>query len=114
MRAVASVIANRVRQMEGEYGRQNSVNDVAFAGRQFECITNPRQNIYLMSPNAQHYDIAQWALDGGTLNAIENALWFYAPYEAPCRTMFPNQNGRLVNRIGGHCFYVPTASYINT
>ena len=40
MRAVASVVMNRVRQTGGEYGRYNTVNDVIFAPRQFECATD--------------------------------------------------------------------------
>lgn len=114
MRAVATVIANRIRQLEGEYGRQNSANDVIYAGRQFSCVTNAVQNLYNMVPTGEHYEIAEWALNGGALSPVQNALWFYAPYEQECRSQFPNRNGTFLIRIGGHCFYQPTSYYFDT
>ena len=59
MRAVASVVMNRVEQQRGEYGRYNTVRDVVFAPRQFECATDQMQSIYNMRPEAIHYEIAQ-------------------------------------------------------
>ena len=114
MRAVASVIMNRVRQMQGEYGRYNSVRDVVFAPRQFECATDQPQNLYNMSPEPIHYDIAQWALSGGRLSDTADSLWFFNPYSETCRANFPNQNGYFKTRIGNHCFYSPTSSYFST
>ena len=71
MRAVATVIANRLEERRGEYGRQNTLEDVIFAPVQFDCARetiggkyNP-QNIYNMRPEQIHYDIAEWALSGG-------------------------------------------------
>lgn len=114
MRAVASVIMNRVQQRRGEYGRYNSLSDVIFAPRQFECATDQPQNLYNMSPEGIHYEIAQWALSGGRLTDTQDSLWFFNPYSATCRPNFPNQNGYLKTRIGNHCFYSPTSSYFNT
>lgn len=114
MRAVASVIMNRVEQRRGEYGRYNSLSDVIFAPRQFECATDQPQNLYNMSPEGIHYEIAQWALSGGRLTDTQDSLWFFNPYSATCRPNFPNQNGYLKTRIGNHCFYSPTSSYFNT
>lgn len=114
MRAVASVIMNRVETSRGEYGRYNTVSDVIFAPRQFECATDQPQNLYNMSPEGIHFDIAQWALSGGRLTETSDALWFFNPYSATCRSNFPNQNGYLRTRIGNHCFYSPTASYFST
>ena len=101
MRAVAS-------------GRYNSLSDVIFAPRQFECATDQPQNLYNMSPEGIHYEIAQWALSGGRLTDTQDSLWFFNPYSATCRPNFPNQNGYLKTRIGNHCFYSPTSSYFNT
>ena len=114
MRAVASVIMNRVEQAYGEYGRYNTVNDVVFAPRQFECATNQPQNIYNMSPQPIHFNIAQWAFNGGRLDDTADALWFFNPYSDSCPSTFPNANGYFRTRIGNHCFYSPRSSYYNT
>lgn len=114
MRAVASVIMNRVEQRAGEYGRYNTIRDVVFAPRQFECATDQPQSIYNITPDAIHFDIAQWALGGGRLSDTADALWFYNPYSVICRSNFPNANGYLITRIGNHCFYSPTSSYYST
>lgn len=116
MRAVASVIMNRMRILEGEYGRYNTVRDVAYAPRQFECVTgsHPTQNIWNMTPQAIHYDIARWAYDGGRLGMVGNALWFYNPFSPNCRQNFPSGVGMFIGRIGDHCFYAPTTGYYNT
>ena len=114
MRAVASVVMNRVNQDRGEYGRYNTIRDVIFAPRQFECATNQPQSIFNLTPEPIHYDIAQWAMNGGRLSDTADALWFFNPYSVTCRSNFPNNNGYLRTRIGDHCFYSPTSSYVNT
>lgn len=114
MRAVATVIMNRVRAMEGEYGRYNSPRDVIYAARQFECVSHPTQNVYNIAPEQIHYDIASWALGGGKLGAVGDSYWFFNPYSSVCPPTFPSAVGRFHIRIGDHCFYSPTASYINT
>ena len=114
MQAVASVIMNRVEQSMGEYGRYNSIPDVVYAPRQFECATNQPQSIYNMSPQQIHYDIARWAISGGRLADLSEALWFFNPYSADCRANFPNNNGYLQTRIGNHCFYNPSNGYFYT
>ncbi|MDE6200273.1 MAG: cell wall hydrolase [Clostridiales bacterium] len=114
MRAVASVLMNRVNMDRGEYGRYNTIRDVIFAPRQFECATDQPQSIFNLTPEPIHYDIAQWAINGGRLSDTADALWFFNPYSSTCRSNFPNQNGYLRTRIGNHCFYSPNSSYYNT
>lgn len=115
MRAVASVILNRVHQLQGEYGGYNTVRDVVFAPYQFECaLSNRQQSLFNMSPTWEHYAIADWALSGGRLGSTGDALWFFNPFSQNCPDRFPNQNGYLINRIGDHCFYAPTNSYYST
>ena len=114
MQAVASFIMNRVEQSMGEYGRYNTISDVVYAPRQFECATNQQQSIGNMSPEQVHYDIARWAIEGGRLADLGDALWFYNPYSVNCRQRFPNNNGYLQTRIGDHCFYNPANSYFST
>lgn len=114
MRAVATVVMNRVLAYEGEYGRYNSPRDVIFAARQFECVSHPTQNIYNIAPEQIHYDIASWALAGGQLGAVGEAFWFYNPYSEVCRPYFPSEVGSFLIRIGDHCFYAPTPSYYLT
>ncbi len=120
MRAVATVIMNRVETLQGEYGRYPTLRDVIFAPYQFDCAMtslggsyNP-QNIYNMNPTGQHYEIAEWATGGGKLNAVGNALWYFNPFSDECRASFPNASGAFATRIGKHCFYTPTEAYYST
>lgn len=116
MRAVASVIMNRVRTMVGEYGRVGGLYEIVFQAGQFDCVQNVNefQNIYNMRPEAIHYAIADWALAGNRLLGLGEALWFYNPYTNECRVNFPGTSGVLVDRIGNHCFYAPTLAYAGT
>ena len=122
MRAVASVVMNRVRAPGGEYARigQGSLRNIVFQEGQFTCARevvggkyNP-QNIYNMNTEEFHYYIADWALSGQRLPGLGSALWFFNPYSASCKEYFPSQVGRFQVRIGDHCFYSPTDAYFLT
>lgn len=122
MRAVASVIMNRVNAVGGEYARvgQGSVRNIIFQPGQFVCASTTErgrpnaQNIYNMNPEQIHYDIADWAIAGNRLSTLGQALWFFNPFSPTCRQKFPNENGYLIDRIGNHCFYNPTDGYYQT
>ena len=122
MKAVASVVMNRVRSTGGEYARvgQGSIRNIIFQPGQFVCASatergsyNP-QNIYNMRPTDIHYEIADWAIAGNRLNGLGTALWFFNPFSPSCRANFPSNVGTFVMRIGDHCFYNPTAAYYDT
>ncbi len=121
MRAVASVVMNRVRTTVGEYGRKvNTVRDAVFQPGQFVCAMetvggeyNP-QNIYNMNPTDVHYSIADWAIAGNRLTNLGSALWFFNPYSSSCPQNFPSGVGSFVVRVGEHCFYNPTSAYADT
>ncbi len=120
MKAVATVIVNRLTELQGEYGRQNTLPEVVFAKQQFDCATdfllgayNP-QNIYNITPEQVNYDIAEWALLGQKLGMVSDALWYFNPFNDNCPQNFPNQNGKFTIRIGDHCFYSPNQSYYLT
>lgn len=120
MEAVASVVMNRVRTTEGEYGRLDTLSQVVFQPRQFVCAMETvggeynAQNIYNMRPEAQHYAIAEWAIAGGRLSGLGQALWFFNPYSSSCRPNFPSGVGTYALRIGDHCFYNPSSAYADT
>lgn len=120
MRAVASVVMNRVNVTYGEYGRYNTVRDVVFQARQFTCAMEAVggmynvQNLYNMSLEQINWDIAEWAMAGNRLTNLGFALWFFNPYSPNCRPNFPSPVGEFVIRIGDHCFYNPTAAYADT
>ena len=120
MRAVASVVMNRVRVDYGEYGRLDTIRDVIFQRGQFVCAMETvggeynRQNIYNMRPEAEHYAIAEWAIAGNRLDGLGFALWFFNPFSPSCRPNFPSRVGEFVLRIGDHCFYNPTEYYAET
>lgn len=122
MRAVASVVMNRVHAPGGEYARvgQGSIRNIIYQPYQFVCAMeveggeyNP-QNIYNMSPEPIHYEIADWAIAGNRLLNLGQALWFYNPFSPNCRQNFPSEVGYFVTRIGDHCFYNPTEAYFDT
>ena len=124
MKAVASVIMNRVNVSTGEYFRISqggNIRNIIFQQGQFNCATdmlqgsyNP-QNIYNMTPDETHYAIADWALSGNRLNAAGDCLWFMNPFRPTCLKEFPyNGTGSLHTRILNHCFYSPTSLYAST
>lgn len=120
MKAVASVIMNRVEVDYGEYGRLHTIREVIFQPQQFTCVQEVVggqynfQNIYNMRPEQVEYDIADWAIAGNRLTNLGFALWFYNPFADECREFFPSPVGELAIRIGKHCFYNPTDLYADT
>ena len=124
MRAVATVVMNRVNTPVGEYSRVSqggNIRNIIFQPGQFDCTRetiggkyNP-QNIYNMNPTDIHYEIADWALAGNKLNEIGECLWFLNPFRPNCGSTFPsNGSGTFHTRLGKHCFYRPTDNYANT
>ncbi|WP_195986249.1 cell wall hydrolase [Clostridium sp. D33t1_170424_F3] len=120
MKAVASVVMNRVNVTYGEYGRLNTVREVVFQPRQFTCAMESvggrynAQNIYNMALEQVNWDIAEWAMAGNRLTNLGIALWFFNPFSPNCRNNFPSRVGEFVIRIGDHCFYNPTDAYADT
>lgn len=123
MKAVATVIMNRVHVTGGEYLRTGGgdLRRVMEEPWQFTCMmsqvygeTNP-QTVWSCEPEQIHYDIADWALSGNVLTAVAPCLWYYNPFSPSCETTFPrNGSGSLYNRINQHCFYQPTSMYYQT
>lgn len=124
MKAVATVVMNRVNATIGEYARVSqggNIRNVIFQTGQFDCARETingkynSQNIYNMQPTDVHYEIADWALSGNKLNEIGECLWYYNPFRPTCANNFPsNGSGTFHTRIGYHCFYRPTSLYANT
>lgn len=121
MQAVASVVMNRVNVDYGEYGRlEPTVRAVIYQPGQFDCARETirgkynAQNIYNMSPEPIHYEIAEWAMGGGRINTLGLALWYFNPFNPDCKPFFPSKVGIFVVRIGNHCFYNPTDAYADT
>lgn len=123
MKAVASVVMNRVNVPAGEYLKlgQGDLRKVILQPGQFTCAMttvygqpNP-QNIWLITPDQQHYAAADWALSGNRISGLGLALWYYNPFSPSCATYFPpNRTGVINQRIIQHCFYDPTPSYYKT
>lgn len=109
MKAVASVVMNRVYASEGEYARVSqggNIRNIIFQMNQFDCVRevirseyNP-QNIYNMIPTDIHYYIADWALAGNKLNEVGECLWFLNPFTSNCPNTFPyNGSGTFHTRL---------------
>lgn len=123
MRAVASVIINRANSTVGEFSRVSKGGDVRAIITQvcqFTCMKEfvsgeyNSQNVYNITPENIHYEIADWALAGNTDSSVGNSIFFFNPYSPTCPRNFPSESGVIYNRVGAHCFYAPTASYANT
>ncbi|MBQ4105548.1 MAG: cell wall hydrolase [Clostridia bacterium] len=123
MRAVASVIMNRAFTTIGEFSRVSNGGDVRAIitqACQFVCLKEfvdgeyNTQNVYNITPENIHYDIADWALAGNTDSSVGNSLFFFNPYSPNCPRYFPSNVGVIYNRVGDHCFYAPTSAYANT
>lgn len=120
MKAVASVVMNRVHVTYGEYSRYLTIRDVVFQKYQFTCAMDTvnkkynKQNLYNMRPTQVNFDIASWAIAGNRLTNLGQALWFFNPFSPNCKQNFPSAVGQFVIRIGDHCFYNPTSAYAKT
>ena len=124
MKAVATVIMNRVNASVGEYSRVSqggSIRNIIFQPGQFDCVRETingqynTQNIYNMIPTDVHYQVADWALSGNKLNEIGECLWYLNPFRPNCGSTFPvNGSGTFHTRLGEHCFYRPTSIYSDT
>lgn len=123
MKAVASVIMNRVNASAGEYLRvgQGDIRKVIYQKGQFDCVRsvlrgqpNP-QTIWANPPDEVHYQIADWALAGNRLFTVGASLWYFNPFIPSCPYTFPyNGVGSFQVRVVQHCFYKPTALYYET
>ena len=124
MRAVATVVMNRVRVPYGEYQRLclGDLRLVIEQACQFSCYKtviegsqNP-QNVWALTPSAEHYRIADWAINGNIHpGAGSECLWYMNPFLPDCPNFFPyNRTGYWYTRIGNHCFYNPTNLYAQT
>lgn len=123
MQAVATVIMNRANITYGEFARINeggNVRAIIEQPGQFTCMRTSvggsynSQNVYNMTPAQEHYDIVDWALAGGRLAGVDDSLFFFNPYSSTCPTYFPTRVGVIHNRVGDHCFYLPTSYYAQT
>ena len=123
MQGVATVVMNRATITYGEFARINdggNIRNVIEQYNQFTCMKtavggqyNP-QNVYNTTPLQEHYDIVDWAMQGGRLAGVDHSLFFHNPYDPVCPTYFPTRVGVIHNRINDHCFYIPTSYYAQT
>lgn len=124
MRAVATVVMNRVNVATGEYFRISqggNLRNIIAQKNQFTCSAymlgsevNIR-SIYTVVPDTFHYDIARWAIEGNKLNEVGTCLWFKNPGSKSCEKYFPaNGSGIFHTMINNHCFFRPTEKYNET
>lgn len=123
MKAVATVIMNRVNVSGGQYLRtgQGDLRKIITEPGEFTCVmstvygeVNP-QTIWANPPEDVHYQIADWALSGNKHWGAGDSLWYYNPFQPSCAITFPrNGSGSIFNRVNQHCFYIPTQLYYQT
>jgi N-acetylmuramoyl-L-alanine amidase len=123
MKAVATVLMNRVYVTGGQYLRtdEGNLRNVITEPGEFTCLldtvsgqVNP-QTIWSNPPDDIHYEIADWALSGNKSWGAGDSLWYYNPFLPTCAKYFPdNGSGVQYNRVNEHCFYTPTSTYYTT
>ena len=98
MKAVATVVMNRVRVPYGEYERvcQGDLREVIIQMCQFSCYKTKiggvqnTQNVWTATPEAIHYQIADWAINGGVYTGVgSDSLWYMNPYVPTCPNFSP-------------------------
>ena len=124
MRAVATSIMNRVRVPNGEYHRlgMGDLRRIIEQQCQYTCLKTViggqpnTQNVWTATPEEVHFQIADWAINGGIFNgAGSQTLWYMNPYNPNCPNFFPyNGSGYWFTRIHLHCFFNPTEAYATT
>lgn len=124
MRAVATVVMNRIKVPYGEYHRvlQGDLRKAIEQECQFSCLKTTiggephTQNVWVLTPEPIHYQVADWAIGGGTYTGVgSKCLWFMNPFSPVCPNLFPyNGTGYWYTRVRQHCFYNPTAAYSET
>lgn len=124
MKAVATVIMNRVNSTAGEYAeisQGGNIRNIIFQPYQFTCAKEVvggdynSQNIYNINATQEDYDIADWAIAGNKIGDLGLSLWYMNPYNPQCPAYFPyNKTGVIQDRINEHCFYNPTLLYYET
>ncbi len=124
MKAVATAVMNRVRVPYGEYHTvcQGNLRKVIEQFCQYSCYKTVlggqpnTQNVWTATPEAIHYQIADWAINGGVqIGTGREALWYMNPFNPNCPNFFPyNGNGYWFTRIHNHCIFNPTGSYAQT
>ena len=124
MRAVATVCMNRVRVPYGEYQRVNmgSLRNVLMQMCQFSCYKTiiggepNMQNVWSATPEDLHYQVADWAMNGGIYSGVtSDSPWYMNPFNPTCPNFFPyNRTGYWFTRINDHCFFNPMPSYADT
>lgn len=112
MKAVASVVMNRVQVDYGEYGRLYTIREVVYQRGQFTCAmeTVGAFTICRISttcgPPRSTTTSPTGPSPGNRLTNLGFALWFYNPFSVTCRDNFPSRVGEFVIRIGDHCFTI--------
>lgn len=124
MRAVATCVMNRVRVMYGEYHRicQGDLRKVIMQPCQFSCYKTKIggvenfQNIWAATPEEIHFQVADWAINGGIYAGVaSDCLWYMNPFKPDCPNFFPyNKTGYWFTRVNKHCFFNPTQAYSKT
>jgi len=124
MKAVATVVMNRVRVDYGEYQRvnQGDLRKVLEQICQFSCFKTiiggeqNTQNVWVATPEEIHYQVADWAMGGGIHTGTgADSLWYMNPFNPQCPNFFPyNKTGYWFTRINQHCFFNPTTAYAQT
>ena len=102
MLMVGNVVVNRVLADCYTFKNINNINDAIYQKNQFSGTTT---SLFYGNPTTLEKNLADRIIKGEYYYPATNALWFYAPGNSSCKSIWYNQ--KLVGRYKSHCFYNP-------
>lgn len=102
MLMVGNVIVNRAIADCLDFKSVRTIYDVIYQKNQFSGTTS---NLFYSKSTTREKELAKRVLKGEYYHPATNALWFYAPGNNSCKSIWYNQS--LAGRYKGHCFYEP-------
>lgn len=108
MLMVGNVVVNRVVANCYTFTDIDSITDAIYQKNQFSGINS---SLFQASPTTLEKRLAERTLRGEYYYPATHALWFYAPGNAACKSVWYDQP--LAGKYKNHCFYRPETGNCN-
>ncbi len=102
MLMVGNVVVNRVVANCYTFKDVDSITDAIYQKNQFSGING---SLFQASPTTLEKRLAERTLRGEYYYPATHALWFYAPGNSSCKSVWYSQP--LAGKYKNHCFYQP-------
>ena len=108
MLMVGNVVVNRVLADCLTFKNINTITDAIYQKNQFVGTSS---SLFQSNPTTREKELAKRILSGEYYYPATNALWFYAPGKASCKSTWYSQP--LAGSYKNHCFYKPNSGVCN-